>query len=60
MTLKKKSKIKEILQQAEKKHASKTAHVRRNTQRVLRSKQPKRSKRDVRSNRNMHVNEDLH
>ena len=59
MTQKKKSKIKDILQQAEKKYASKADH--RNTRRsTQRSKKPKRSKRDVRSNRNMHVNEDLH
>ena len=60
MTVKKKSKIKEILQQAEKKYQSP-----RHTQRVQRSKhpkepkEPKRSKRDIRSNRNKHMNEDM-
>ena len=66
MTLKKKSKIKSILQQAEKKYASKAEHrsTRRSTRRITRrSKQTKRSKRDVHSNRNnraTHFNEDLH
>ncbi len=62
MTIKKKSKIKEILQQAEAKYPSKgeakypsktALSTRRTTQRVLRSKKSKRSKREVRSERNM-------
>jgi hypothetical protein len=62
MTIKKKSKIKEILQQAEAKYPSKgeakypskaALSTRRSTQRVLRSKKSKRSKREVRSERNM-------
>jgi hypothetical protein len=55
MTVKKKSKIKEILQEAEKKYPPKAARsTRRTTQRV---KKPKRSKRDVPSDR--HMNEDI-
>ncbi len=49
MTVKQKSKIKEILQEAEAKYQPKSA--RRSTQRNLRR---------IRSNRNAHVNEDLH
>jgi hypothetical protein len=60
MTLKKKSKIKDILQQAEKKYATKAEHSTRRTQRSKKSKQPKRSKRDVHGNRPTHFNEDLH
>jgi hypothetical protein len=70
MTIKRKSKIKEILQQAEAKYPSKgeekypskgeakyPSKAARNTLRVLHSKKSKRSKREVRSERNM--NEDI-
>ena len=51
MTIKKKSKIKGILQQAEQKYQPKSTHrTQRNTQRARRT----------RSNRNKHINEDLH
>jgi hypothetical protein len=67
MTLKKKSKIKDILQQAEKKYAVKADRLLRSTRRSTQrskqlkiSNQPKHSKRDVHSNQPAHFNEDLH